>query len=123
MTKIQVGDVIKIFNRHITPAKTKYSLCVSPNLFFLINTEARTEYECLAIKKRDNSFLGHDSYISCNFAFLYENVELANAEMIGSVSNNDLQALREHIKNNVRRLRQQDKDKIVSAIDDELLSR
>lgn len=112
---LEVGDVVYLYNDKITPSKNKYMVCVSlGNCFLCINTENRRMYECLKIEKRNNPYLEYDSYISCNALFKFEPWEVK--KRVGSLGYNDLKALYNHIKVNVRMLSRADKENILTSL-------
>jgi len=88
----EVGDVFLIPNNAIYPPNKKFSICVcaANNLFFLINSENREKYDCIAITRSDNSFLQHDSFVSCSRVFNYHIFVIKKSKFIGAISNADL---------------------------------
>lgn len=112
---LDVGDVIYLYNDKINPPKNKYMVCVSlGNCFLCINTENRKMYECLKIEKKGNPYLKYDSYIACNALFKFEPWEVK--QRVGSLGYNDLNALHNHIKDNVRTLSRTDKENILASL-------
>lgn len=71
--------------------------------------------------KKQNRFLDHDSYISCNRIFEFDDYALKNSKCVGHLGYQDLLALRNHIKNNVKTLPKADKELILAALDEEIM--
>ncbi len=95
---IEVGNVYIALNDQIYPPKKKLSLCVCNrrNWFFLINSENRSIYDCMAVNKSDNTFLKYDSYVSCSRVFYYEESKLSNT--IGCLCAKDMKALLQKVE-------------------------
>lgn len=119
---LEVGSVYYIYNKQIHPPKSKYSICVvvDDNLFFCINSKDREMYECIHINQENNRFLKHDSYISCSQAFHFEDCELKDVQLCGSLAYCDLKSLKEHIEKNVRRLPKEQRKRILKALSEKL---
>jgi len=73
---IEVMEIVAIQNEEIYPPKEKYQVCVYPNWFFLINSQARKIY-CPHVKiaQTDYRFLRQDSYICCSRIFEYATID------------------------------------------------
>lgn len=99
---VEIGEILLIENNEIYPPKKKFSVCVciSPNYFFLINSENRAFYKCTPIRRSEHPFLSHDSFISCVRPFLYSEEQIANAKRKGSLSFKELRVLLDFIEQN-----------------------
>lgn len=61
--KVNTGDVFLAHNKYMKPPKLKYHLCISKNMYFLINSKPH-EFNC-EITPKDCPLLEHNSYINC----------------------------------------------------------
>ena len=66
-----VGDIVHVMGLDIHEGKGKYAvfICVMPEQFFLINTESRTEYDCIPLQKKGRAFPEYDCFIGCKNIF------------------------------------------------------
>lgn len=112
---VEIGEILLIENNEIYPPKKKFSVCVciSPNYFFLINSENRAFYKCTPIRQSEHPFLSHDSFISCVRPFLYSEEQIANAKRKGSLSFKELRVLLYFIEQNASFA---EKETVIAAI-------
>lgn len=112
---VEIGEILLIENNEIYPPKKKFSVCVciSPNYFFLINSENRAFYKCTPIRQSEHLFLSHDSFISCVRPFLYSEEQIANAKRKGSLSFKELRVLLDFIEQNASFA---EKETVIAAI-------
>jgi len=99
--RVQVGTIIKAFNKKIKQPYQKYHLCVcvSNGLFFFINTDSRDRYPpSLEIKQPVYTFLNHDSYISCNETTNLSDIKEENLQVVGRLKKKQAEELMDLIK-------------------------
>ena len=88
-----IGDVylIDCNANEIANPKAKMCICIHPNQFFLINTEAMPT-DNLVILQKEHRFLTYDSNVNCGITLEFKN----NREVIkrdGSISTNLLEGI------------------------------
>lgn len=117
---MEIGDVLYVLNKDIYPEGEKYSICVhiTDSLFLLVNSDNRIMYECMPLKKTKdkNLFLQYDSYVGCNQVFTYSPEELRKSKHVGALNFKDLEGLHDHIRDNVKNMPTNYKNKILASL-------
>jgi len=97
---VKTGDIIHLDNYPVEHRKTKWAIVVADEMrwCFFINTENRSFYQCLSIKKEKYNFLKNNKhYISCNAPCKYDEKNITNK--FGALDKEDLKRLQKHIRN------------------------
>jgi hypothetical protein len=91
---ISSGDVIRIEDRETIPVKIKIHICVciAQHLFMRVNSRPIWP-PCHMLRKINNSFLDHDSYVELNQLTHHSNYEIKNADVIGRLSRQEAAVL------------------------------
>lgn len=114
---VKVGDVIHSFVPNIDPPKNKFSVCINPlaRLFLLINTEDRSDYECIKISAETYKFLqGQSRYIG--YARYFHIPESERKEILkGQMLPDDLKKISQKISES-KRLSPLDKEKLLKYL-------
>jgi hypothetical protein len=95
---MQTGDVFWAFIEEIYPPKPKMGVCVcvESRWFFLISSENRKMYDCIALLRDQHPFLKHDSFLSCSRVFTPDNRHMG--KKIGQISQEVMQRLYERVE-------------------------
>lgn len=111
---LEVGG---IYIADIYPPKEKRCICVnlSPDLFLLVNTLNRKNYDCIPILQRDHSFLGMDRWIECADAFDLSSVNIS--DRISFLTFDEIVLIHKKIKEN-KKMKKSVKTKILNSLDE-----
>lgn len=118
-----VGDIVHVSGLEIYPAKGKFCVLVSvgPNRFLLINTDNRTDYDCIPLFKNGRDFPRHDSFIGCKNIFLGK-PETRIDEVCGRLEDSELTNVFNKIQNS-KYISRINKQPILDSIAEELMRR
>ncbi|MFA6409308.1 MAG: hypothetical protein WCW01_03950 [Gammaproteobacteria bacterium] len=117
---VKTGDIIHLDNYPVEHRKTKWAVVIASEMkwCFCINTNNRSIYACLPIKKIKYSFLLNDEhYIACSMAIEYNEKNIT--KKFGKLDLEDLKRLRNHI-GSVKTLAIKYRNIIVSNIQNEI---
>jgi hypothetical protein len=122
---VQVGDIWHVSELNIYPAKGKYAVCVSvevwPVWVLLINTENRAHYDCIPLSPKEGRRIPvHESFISCKT--LYDVSKWQFDDYHGQLDAEELQRLRTKIASS-KFLTKVQINQVTMAIDGELAKR
>lgn len=91
---LRPGDVIRVWDRQTRPPKTKRLICIAPErqLFLRINSEPKflPHHRLLA---SESDFLEHDSYVELRQLIRPLAYDIAQAERIGTITQQQATAL------------------------------
>ncbi|RUM21508.1 hypothetical protein EFD56_03230 [Rhizobium phaseoli] len=91
---LQIGDVIRVWDRWTKPPKEKRHICICPDgqLFLRINSKALFPPH-LMIRAVTTNFLDHDSYVELQQLIRLYASDISEAEVIGRLNLTHVTAL------------------------------